>query len=291
MGMLSARGLFVIMKKDNNLFTNSMKKYSLIIVTILICLILSACSYNDGQYGVFLSYEGESERLSAYETVVIDAQYFDKEAIESFKKQGHEVYSYINIGSLETFRDYYDEYKDLTLDVYEHWEEERWIDVSSQRWQEFILESLAPALLDKGIDGFFVDNCDVYYQYPKAGIFEGLSIIMKGLKATGAEVVVNGGDAFLGAYSAGGGIVSDIITGINQESVFTAIDWDNGKFRASNSDDKDYFKDYIEKYSAEGIDIYLLEYTDDPFLAAQIKHYCNKHGFKYYISDSLELGI
>lgn len=268
-----------------------MKKYNLIVATIISALALSACSYGEGEYGVFLSYDGDLEDLSDYKTVVIDAQYFDKEDIEDFKEQGHEVYSYINVGSIESFRDYYDEYEDLTLDVYEHWEEEKWVDVASGRWQEFILDILAPDLLDKGIDGFFVDNCDVYYQYPEKEIFEGLTVIMKGLIATGAEVVVNGGDAFVTAYTDEGGDADDIITGINQESVLTSIDWDEEEFHEAAADDEEYFKDYIETYADEGIDIYLLEYTDDPLLSMKIRRYCKAHGFKYYISDSLELDL
>lgn len=89
-------------------------------------------------YGVFLSVENDLDKLSDYYTVVIDAQNFSKGEIESFKNKGHKVYSYINIGSLENFRNYYNDYKALKLGDYEHWEEEIWIDVSSQKWQESI---------------------------------------------------------------------------------------------------------------------------------------------------------
>ncbi|SEQ33329.1 hypothetical protein SAMN02910382_02655 [Butyrivibrio sp. TB] len=64
-----------------------MKKYNLIVATIISALALSACSYGEGEYGVFLSYDGDLEDLSDYKTVVIDAQYFDKEDIEDFKEQ------------------------------------------------------------------------------------------------------------------------------------------------------------------------------------------------------------
>ena len=100
---------------------------------------------------------------------------------------------------------------------------------------------------------------------------------------------MNGGDAFIEAYAAGGGRADDIITGINQESVFTRIDWDRGKFFESTKDDREYFTNYIEKYSAQGIDIYLLEYTKNPFIVARIKSYCQDHNYKYYVSPSIEL--
>lgn len=245
----------------------------------------------DSAYGVFLSYDGELSALSAYDCIVIDAQYHSAEEIADFKAGGHTVYSYINIGSLEDFRDYYADYADLALGNYEHWDEEVWVDVSARKWQDFILEQLAPSLASKGIDGFFVDNCDVYYCYPTAEILEGASKIMKGLRATGLKVIINGGDAFMTAYTSSGGAWSDVITGINQETVFSKINWDSDTFSAADADDREYFSEYIEKYAALGADIYLLEYTTDEKLKAAIRDYCHEHGFYYYIADSLELGI
>ena len=263
-------------------------------IAILICLLvvtLCACLYNHQDYGVFLSYEGDLERLSKYETVVIDAQYFEATEIEEFRNDGHKVYSYINIGSLENFRDYYAEYQDLTLDVYENWEDEKWVDATSKRWQSFILDELAPSLLAKDIDGFFVDNCDVYYMYQSDEMLDGVATIMKGLVATGKEVIMNGGDAFIEGYTENGGDFRDVITGINQESVFTRIDWETGSFHGSFKEDREYFLKHLGKYSDMGVDIYLLEYTKNPFIAMMVKNYCDKHGYKYYISNSLELGI
>jgi len=35
---------------------------------------------------------------------------------------------------------------------------------------------LSQELYEKGVDGFFIDNCDVYYYAPRESIFEGLNI-------------------------------------------------------------------------------------------------------------------
>ncbi|MBP3277506.1 MAG: endo alpha-1,4 polygalactosaminidase, partial [Butyrivibrio sp.] len=180
-----------------------------------------------------MSYEGDLDRLSKYDTVVIDAQYFEAADIAEFRNEGHKVYSYINVGSLENFRDYYAEYQDLTLDVYENWEDEKWVDATSESWQSFILDELTPSLLAKNIDGFFVDNCDVYYMYPDDEMLDGIATIMNGLVATVKEVIMNGGDAFIEGYTENGGNYREVITGINQESVFTRIDWEKGSFHGS----------------------------------------------------------
>lgn len=242
-------------------------------------------------YGVFLSVVKNLNALSDYHIVVIDAQYFSKEEIEAFKSKGHQVYSYINIGSLENFRSYYKRFKNLKLGKYENWDEEIWIDVSDSEWQKFMTEEIMPGLVGKGIDGFFVDNCDVYYNYPKKPILEGLTTIMKSLVGTGKKVLINGGDTYLDAYCKSGGNWNDVITGINQENVFAKIIWNKNKFGKASTEDHKYFKSYVERYSKLGADIYLLEYTKDKTLISQIDDYCKLHGFDYYVSDSIELDL
>ena len=240
-------------------------------------------------YGVFLSICENIEQFADYEIVVIDAQYYPKEELDAFRSKGHKVFSYINIGSLEDFRDYYDEYKDLSLGAYEHWEEEVWVDVSQKRWQDFMLNEIAAGLLEKDIDGFFVDNCDVYYVHPKQEILEGLTMIMKGLKATGKKVIINSGDTFLDTYCEQGGKWDDVISGINQESVFSTILWDEGTFGTAEPEDHEYFVSYIDRYGSQGAEIYLLEYTIDEELVKEIKAFCEERGYTYYVADSIEL--
>lgn len=268
------------------------KALCLFLTVIFLPVILCSCgSVDTGQrkYGVFLGFTGDLDLLEEYETVVIDAQYYSADEISGFRDKGHTVYSYINVGSLEKFRDYYDEFKDLKLGRYKHWKEEAWIDVSDNRWQDFVINELSAGLLDKGIDGFFADNCDVYYNYPTAENLDGLSKIMEALVKTGKQVIINGGDVFLDAYCSNGGVWSDVITGISQETLFSKILWIGNLFSAADRDDTRYFCDYIERYAARGADIYLLEYTKNRKVIEKIKAYCEEKGFFYYISDSVEL--
>ena len=244
----------------------------------------------DCSFGVFIGAGPEAlQKILEYDTVVIDAQYFTAEQIKEIHSVGHKVYSYINAGSLEDFRPYYQEYEQYTLGAYEHWDEERWVDVSVQAWQDFVLKSLAPDILGKGVDGLFVDNADVYYMYQSPEIFDGLEIILKGLQSMDTYVVINGGDTFVTEYMDHGGKFCDIADAVNQESVFGRIEWDENRFSENDPDERAYFQEYVEKVAADGGDIYLLEYTTDSKLIKQIKAYCRKHHFRYYISTTLEL--
>ena len=85
------------------------------------------------------------------------------------------------------------------------------------------------------------------------------------------------------------GAIDQIMTGVNQESVWSSIDFDSGTFREQTSETRDYFCKYLETCKADGVEVYLLEYTTNQKLIQKIKEYCKEQDFHFYISNSLEL--
>jgi len=228
------------------------------------------------------------ERFKKYDLIVIDAQYFTKKDIESLHQNGTKVYTYLNIGSVENFREYYKTYEKFTIGKYEHWDEEKWVDVSVPAWQKFI-EQLSKKLFEKGVDGFFIDNCDVYYYAPRKSIFEGLTAILQNIMTLKKAVIINGGDTYVTKYRERYGAVDHIMTGVNQESVWSGIDFDKGTFNEQTRETREYYSKYLEACKADGMEVYLLEYTTDEKLIQKIKKYCKEKNFHFYISNSLEL--
>ena len=53
------------------------------------------------------------------------------------------------------------------------------------------------SLTDKGVDGLFIDNTDVYYQYHRNSIYSGLENIISGLRKYTSRIIINGGDVFV----------------------------------------------------------------------------------------------
>ena len=247
-------------------------------------------------YGIFLNAgPDDADSISEYDTVVIDAQYFEAADIAALKAGGVEnVYSYLNVGSLEQFRDYYFLYEKLTLDKYENWEDERWVDVTAPEWGEFMDEK-SDEMLAKGVDGFFIDNCDVYYKYHEENVLESLTDILKGIKAKSCEVIINGGDAFVSECLDNGVTVGECFDGVNQESVYTAVSRrrrglkSEVSFGVATGDDREYFTAYLEKVAAAGGDIYVLEYADSDRVVREAKDYAMEYGWTIYVSDSLNL--
>lgn len=241
------------------------------------------------EYGVFLSIDAsEMKKLYDYKEVVIDAQYFSKRDIQTLHKKGVKVNTYLNVGSIENFRKYYKDYEHLAIGDYENWDEEKWIDVSSLEWQKFI-KGLSGKLLKKGVDGFFIDNCDVYCYAKTKKNFVGLVKILRNIKSLKKEVIINGGDVFVKKYKSQYGTMKSIMTAVNQESVWSRILFNKSTFGKQPKDVHKYFSNYVKLCKTDGMRVYLLEYTKDKKLISKIKKYCNNNKFKYYISDSIEL--
>ena len=267
-------------------------KNKIISLSILIAMMLTGCedAIPGDDYGVYIGAEySELPENASFDVLVIDAQYYTADEIASLKEKNGEIYSYLNIGSVESFRDYYEDYEDITTGSYENWEDERWVDVSNPKWQEFVLGELAPQLIEKDIDGFFIDNCDVYYIDPREEIYQALTDMLSSLKATGKTVIVNGGDSYVSRYLDENDTLSAVIDGVNQETVYTSINWDDGTFGEASKDDNEYFLDYLERVSDAGGEVYLLEYTTSDKLACYIQDEADALGYHVYVSPSLEL--
>ncbi len=114
-----------------------------------------------------------------------------------------------------------------------------------------------------------MDNADVYYQYPTREIFEGLVAILKGLKTYDATLIINGGDAFV-SECIDAGIALSLFDGINQETVFTSIDFESNTYGEQTEEERAYFQAYLAKAKASGLAVFLLEYRADQELAKEI---------------------
>lgn len=241
-------------------------------------------------YGVFLGVP-ETEILTVsegYELIIVDGLSFSAEIIERLKARGQIVYSYLSIGSLETYRDYYSDYRHLALAPYENWPEEYWVDVSDAGWRSLLADSLADSLAAKGIEGFFLDNADVYFMFPTEEIFSGLVSLLTELRRYNVPLILNGGNVFVSRLIEEGG--ADLIDGVNQESVFSMIDdYERDQFSRQPPEDHAYFKDYLSFASRAGLDVFLLEYTLDEDLIQEILGFCRRNDYGVFIASSVAL--
>jgi hypothetical protein len=269
---------------------NACLKKLLICVFVGLFLIMSGCTAKQTcEYGVFLGLnENEIDRLDSYRLVVIEPSEFSLESIKRLHNDNKTVYGYLNVGSVEEYREYYQRFNDIFLGVYQDWPDEQWVDASSAEWQNFVVDELAKQYIDLGIDGFFLDNADVYYCFPDENIFQGLCTILQGLKKYKVPVIINGGDVFV-TRCIDENTASSLFEGVNQETVFTSIDFDNQSFGIQSQEETEYFKDYLKKVKENGLSVYLLEYGANRQLSEEIDNYCLANDFYWYNAGNLDL--
>lgn len=270
-----------------------MKKFSAIILAVFAGLALFAFAkadfIKDKYYGVFIGIGKEDGmRLNNYEVLVLEPTEYDKDDIKKLHEKNKKIYAYLDIGSLENYRPYYDKFKDKVLGNYENWEDEYWMDVSDKKWQNLIVDELGKNIADKGFDGFFIDNCDVFYQFPEEKIFDGLCSILKGIGKYNLDTIINGGDTFV-SKCIDEKIAKEMFDGVNQECVFTDIDFEHKTYSDKSTEKREYFIRYLERVKAQDIQVFLLEYGANKSLLKDIESFCSKNGFHFYNAKSMEL--
>lgn len=269
-------------------------KRILVAIGFFALLLIFGCATNatseQHSYAVLLGLNPENSAiLSSYDTVVIDAQYFTKDEIAALQSKGTTVYTYLNIGSIEAFREGYDSLKQFTLSPYDNWPDEYWMDVSRPEWQFFIAEE-AQSLIDKGIDGFFLDNADVNYLYPTIAIYDGLVTMIQSLGQFEKPILINGGDTFVSKAVLESKSPLSCITGVNQECVFTNINFSIGSLTRQDEETSQYYQDYLAACKDAHLQVYLTEYAPKhSAIEKTIQQYCVQNGFHYYLSNSIEL--
>ena len=232
---------------------------------------------------------GRVEQDGVYQTLILDLQNFSKEQVSALHHAGvKKIYSYLDVGSLETYRPYFTRFQKLVRAPYENWEEEYWVDVSDISWQDFLVKELASDLVQKGADGFFLDNTDVYAQEETPQTYEGLVRILEGLGDYHLPVIVNGGDLFVKKLIADH--KQNLLRAVCQESVFSCIrDYKKNQFGRQNKEVRDDYLTYLQTCKKANLAVLLIEYTKDSKLEKEADSYCKKMGFCLFVSKSLGL--
>ena len=281
------------MKQKNNKHKPLASAIIIIVIVVLFFIVLFLTltfHAKNSSFAVLNALHGKNyKKAEKYETVVIDPDNFSSEELQELKSSGTLCYAYINVGSLETFRDYYDDFKTLEKKKYDGFDDEFWVDVTDASWQQHISD-LCDECINAGYDGFFLDNIDVYDELGEdEETFTSLSNILLIVKSTGFPVIINGGKDFVKAYIKSGSPAYLICDGICQESVYSSYDADTKKYgRNDATSTKEYLK-YLDARKKDGLEIYLIEYTKNPLIKCEAMFKAVNSKWNIYVADSIEL--
>ncbi len=129
---------------------------------LLFCLMLCAAPAFAApeKWVVYYNDKLPAEAFMGYDLVVFDGQHHPP--LAPLKEKGKIVLGYLSLGEAENYRPYFKELKKkkLLLAANPHWKGHYYIDIRKAAWREYVVETLIPALLEKGFDGVMFDTID-----------------------------------------------------------------------------------------------------------------------------------
>jgi len=228
----------------------------------------------------------KAKRVDGSGILVIEPEDYTAAEIRSLKASGYKVLGYLSVGSVSTERAYYGRLEKYTLRRLDDWEKERYLDVCAKVVQDWAIDR-GKEILAQGCDGLWIDNLDVYEEYPSDNAYKGITRILQALYARG-YVMVNGGIAYMTKAMQAG---LNVANGVTQEEVFSRIvDYNPpGKFGTQTAEQSGKYQKYIALALNRYMDAFLLEYTRDAAVKKKIQDYCKASGAGYYIADDVNL--
>lgn len=218
--------------------------------------------------------------------MAIEPEDYTTAEVQALKRAGNTLLGYLSVGSVSDERSYYKKLEPYTLRRLDDWEHECYLDVCDKHVQDWAI-ARGKEILAMGFDGLWIDNLDVYEEYPSDTAYNGITRILQALYPHG-YIMINGGMEYMLRAIAQKARVAH---GVTQEEIFSLItDYSgSGEFGAQIASESLEYQKYIAKALGAGMEAYLLEYTKDTKLKDKIIKYCNASGAGYYISEDVDL--
>lgn len=247
------------------------------------------------KYEVYLSTKVKAKNLTKTNknsgTIAVEPEDYTDAEIKAIKKKRKPVLAYLSIGSISTERSFYKKFSKYKKDRLEDWEKEYYMDMTAEPWTNFLIER-AKSLIERGFDGLWLDNLDVYEYYKSTKTFNACKKLLKDIKALGKYVMVNGGSEFFDDAMDKKLKLTTMVDGVTQEEVISRITSykGSGKFGTQKKDQSKWYKSYMKRLLKHNVQTFLLEYTKNQIVRNKIREFCKESKMTgYYISSNKDL--
>lgn len=179
--------------------------------------------------------------LSGYDVVVVDGD-TPAARVKQLRAGGAVVLGYLDVGTIEPYRSWYQAAKPYRLDYWPDWGE-WYADVASPGFRRLIASRVAPQTLRRGFDGLFLDNVDMIetHRGQRAGM---LALVRRLARLPGLLFAQNGDDVI--------GPFLRYLDGWNREDVTRTYDFDTKRYVAVSPGDHAAAIATIRRIAARG---------------------------------------
>jgi uncharacterized protein (TIGR01370 family) len=210
--------------------------------------------------------------------------------LSSFRRPGQRVLAYLSMGEVHKTRPYFVRLNNAKalLGKNPDWPDAQRVDPAAPAWRKLLLETLAPELLARGYDGFFLDTLDAAGELERTkkrpGARKAMTSLVQALhdRFPKATIVANGGMELLPE-------IAPAIAGMAVESIFTAYQFKPAKYAWRAEPEAQARKLELQALSARyHFPILGLEYADEPAMRAKAHQLLVDAGF---VPSVAEIGL
>jgi hypothetical protein len=193
--------------------------------------------------------------LRAYDLVVVDGEAVTGAQVRYLHRSGVIVVGYLDVGTIERDRSWYDKVKAYKLDYWGDWNE-WYAEVSAPGYRDVIRKQVAPSMLAKGLDGLFLDNTDMIESHPEQA--EGMRLLVGDLSArthgAGKWLFTQNGIESIGP-------TLDFYDGWNLEDVTWSYDFETRRYVRRSSGDVAYALMSLRRLRSAGLATFATDYV------------------------------
>lgn len=222
----------------------------------------------------------DPELVKGYDYVILESAHYNIYELRKIKSQNEKVLAYISIGEVNSNAPHFNELKDHTAGKNEIWDS-YYLDLKSEKTVSTLLR-IIDKTLEKGYDGFFLDNVDNYTTWgAQPNQKKDLVNFLKSLseKYPHKTWIQNAGIELIPDTAA-------YVDAVVVESVATNYTFEDKSYKLRPEGD---FKAQAQKLTEinkkYNMPIILIEYADSQKLYKQVVQRIKPLGFDYFIGE------
>ncbi len=220
-------------------------------------------------------------RPGAFDLVVVDGEDVTAAQVQKLRRHGAVVIGYLSVGTIESYRWWYDAASPYKLELWGEWGE-WYADVSKAGFRTLIARRVAPRMLNKGLQGLFLDNTDMIEEHSaqRAGMRSLVARLARIVHGRGKLLFTQNGEDSIGPSLR-------YLDGWNREDVSWTYDFDAGHYVRVGSADRASALAAVRRIRARGLLVTTTDYlpADRPdAVSAAVRASC-RAGALPYVSD------
>lgn len=229
------------------------------LIYFLLSFLPIAAQKTTSKQDLFICYGKVSpSEIVGYNMVIVESQQYSKEDIIKFKHNNKKVIAYISLTEVNESAFYYNSIKDYAVDKNKNWGS-FFLDINNPKVHPIILEAIGK-ILEKGVDGIFMDNLDNTSQWGRlAGQEEALVTLIKKIRDKHKDItLIQNSGLFLAKK------LQKYTNAILIESVLTSYNFEKKEYGYQNDKQKKELLTSINRLKRElRKDVFLVEYTNE----------------------------